>query len=186
VEIFDAEQFDELVDGLGTPRARAEAILNHLKRTALEKMELDPAHYRDFSKLIEETLTAIEEGRMSELEGLKIAKNLRDQETSGYRQDIPQRLRKLRDAPAYYGIVKETLPDRLPTDVLAEMSAQIEVIIERHKIRDWTQNDDAQNDMRNALDDYLYAIGDSHNILLSDVELDEIVEQVIDIARKRA
>lgn len=83
VEIFNVEQFDELVGELSTPRARAEAILNHLKRTALEKMETDPAYYRNFSQMIEETLQTIEQGRMSELEALEQARHIRDQETNG-------------------------------------------------------------------------------------------------------
>jgi type I restriction enzyme R subunit len=186
VEIFDAEQFDEAVAGLGTPRARAEAILNHLQRTALEKMETDPAYYRDFSQMIAETLKAIEQERLGELEALELAQNLRQQETSGYRQDVPQRLRKLRDAPAYYGVVRTSLNDRLPADLMADISAQVEVLIEQSKIRDWVDNADVRNTMRNAIEDYLYDVERANNIRFSNVELDEIIEQVIDIARKRA
>jgi type I restriction enzyme R subunit len=187
VEIFDPEQFDELVEGLSTPRARAEAILNHLKRTAIEKMETDPAYYRNFSQLIEETLKAIEEERMSELEALDFAKSLKDQETSGYRKDIPQRLRKLRDAPAYYGVVRETLSyDRLSEEVLTDIAIQVEALIEGQKIRDWVDNPDVLNHMRNQIEDYLYAVEGEQDTRFSNVELDEIIEQVIDIARKRS
>jgi len=185
VEIFDVEQFDELVGELSTPRARAEAILNHLKRTALEKMETDPAYYRNFSQMLEETLRAIEEGRMDELEGLNQAQSMRDEETKGYRQDIPQRLRNLRDAPAYYGVVRETLNEKLSEEVLAEMAMRVEAIIEDLKIRDWANNADVLNKMRNAIEDTLYEIEGTENIRFSNVELDEIIEQVIDIARKR-
>jgi type I restriction enzyme R subunit len=187
VEIFDAEQFDALVSGLSTPRARAEAILNHLKRTALEKMETDPAYYRNFSQMIEETLKAIEQQRLSELEGLEQANLLLKQETSGYRQDVPQRLRKLRDAPAYYDVVRESLTEDCLTDELkAEIAVQIEALVERNKIRDWVDNPDVLNRMRNEIEDYLYCIAEAQGIRFSTVELDEIIEQVIDIARKRA
>jgi len=186
VDIFDTRQFDELVAGLSTPRARAEAILNHLKRTALEKMETDPAYYRNFSQMIEETLRAIAQERMNELEALRLAKSMQQEETTGYRQDIPQRLRKLRDAPAYYGVVHETLKDRLSQDVLAEIASQIETLIEANKIRDWVDNPDVLNRMRNTIEDYLYDIEKVQEIRFSNVELDEIIEQVIDIARRRA
>ncbi len=186
VEIFNTEQFDKLVAGLSTPRARAEAILNHLKRTSLEKMEIDPAYYRDFSQMIEDTLRAIEQERMNELEALELAKNLQRQETSGYRQDIPQRLRSLRDAPAYYGVVRESLSGRLSEDVLAEIAAQVETLIEQNKIRDWEDNPDVLNKMRNCIEDYLYDVEKAQQVRFSNVELDEIIERVIDIARKRA
>ena len=185
VEIFNAEQFEQSWwRVLDTPRARAEAILNHLKRTAIEKMETDPAYYRNFSQMIEETLRAIEEERMNEIEGLELANNLRQQETSGYRQDIPNSLRNLRDAAAYYGVMRESLNTRLSDEVLAELAAYIEILIERNKIRDWVDNADILNTMRNAIEDYLYTIESQHNIRFSNVELDEIIEQVIDVARK--
>ena len=187
VEIFNPEQFDELVESLASPRARAEAILNHLKRTALENMETDPAYYRNFSQLIEETLKEIAEGRMDELEALQKAKSLREQESGGVRYDIPQRLHQLRDAPAYYGILSETLKDgRIPEDALAEIAARVENLIEEHKIRDWVENQDVKNTMRNSIEDYLYTIEGEQKISFSDVELDEIIEQMIEIARKRA
>jgi type I restriction enzyme R subunit len=186
VEIFNTEKFDEIVSELSTPRARAEAILNHLKRTALEKMEIDPAYYRFFSQMIEDTLRSIEQERMNELEALALAKSLQQQETSGYRQDIPQRLRSLRDAPAYYGVMRESLSDRLVEDVLAEIAAQVEKLIEENKIRDWVDNPDVLNRMRNCIEDYLYDIEKAQQVRFSNVELDEIIERVIDIARKRA
>ncbi len=137
--------------------------------------------------MIEETLKAIKDERMSELEALEFAEGLQEQETSGYRQDVPQRLRKLRDAPAYYGIVRDTLPDGcLSEDVLAEIAVQVEALIEGHKIRDWEDNPDVHNSMRNEIEDYLYAIEEAQGVRFSNVELDEIIEQVIDIARKRS
>lgn len=186
VEIFDTEQFSEAVAGLGTPRAQAEAILNHLKRTALEKMETDPAYYRDFSQMIEDTLKAIEQQRLSDLEALELAKGMKEQETGGYRQDIPAPLRSLRDAPAYYGVLRESQATRLDAEMLAEMAAQIEKILEGCKIRDWVDNADILNTMRNQVEDYLYEIEQARGFRFNTAELDEIIEQIIDIARKRA
>jgi type I restriction enzyme R subunit len=187
VEIFDREKFDELVADLTSPRARAEAILNHLKRTALENMETDPAYYRKFSQMVEDTLKAIEAGRLSELEALKIATELRDEEVTGTRKDLPGELHKFRDAPAYFGIMEEILgSDRLSRNQMGEIAIEIEKIIEARKIRDWVYNSDVHNQMANDIEDYLYTIEDDQQIKFSPVELDEITEQVIDIARKRA
>lgn len=187
VEIFNREEFDQVVEQLTSPRARAEAILNHLKRTAIEHMETDPAYYRKFSKMIEDTLQAIKEERMDELEALQIANELRDEETSGYRNDIPEQIRQLRDAPAYYGVVRDTVQeDRLNEETLAEIAIRVEELIEENKIRDWAHNPDVHNKMRNEIEDYLYIVEDKQNISLSDVELDEIIEQVIEVAKKRS
>jgi type I restriction enzyme R subunit len=74
----------------------------------------------------------------------------------------------------------------LSEEVFADMAVQVEAMIEKHKIRDWENNLDGLNQMRNAIEDYLYDIEKTQDIRFSNVELDEIIEQVIDIARKRA
>jgi hypothetical protein len=40
--------------------------------------------------------------------------------------------------------------------------------------------------MANAIDDYILDVEDAYDIRLSDVELVMLIDQVIDIARKRA
>ena len=187
VEIFDPDQFDELVDELSTPRAKAEAILNRLKKTAYANLERDPAYYRKFSQMIEDTLRAIEEGRLIDLEALEQAQDFQDEYQSGYRQDIPEKLRSLRDASAYYGVVKDVLSDEIfPEEIQVDIAIEIERIIEEHKIVDWTDNRDVRNEMWGALEDYLYHLSNEKELSLEPPEMDQIIGQVLDIARKRA
>jgi type I restriction enzyme, R subunit len=82
--------------------------------------------------------------------------------------------------------VRESLRGRLLDDVLAEIAVQLETLIEQNKIRDWVDNPDVLNHMRNSIEDYLYDIEKAQQVRFSNVELDEIIERVIDIARKRA
>ena len=124
---------------------------------------------------------------MSELEALKEAEDLREQELSGRRSDLPGLLRQYRDAPAYYGVLREVLDaGRLSEELQAEMAIRIEELIEARKITDWVNNLDLRKQMENDLDDYLYQVEEKQGIRFSDVELDDIISQVIDIARKRA
>jgi len=187
VEIFDPEQFNHLVDELKTPRARAEAILNRLKRTVYDNMERDPFYYQKFSQLIEQTLEEIAEGRIQELEALEKASQYQDEIFSGYRQDLPEQLRALRDAPAYYGVVKESLDKKqISTDMQVEITVEIERIIEDLKIVDWTDNRDVRNQMWGKIEDYLYQVGEEHSLDISAEVMDEMIGQVIEIARKRS
>src|SRR5690606_17143621 len=62
VNIFDEEKFDEEVAKLATPAAKADTILNRMKRTIIENMDEDPAFYRRFAELIEETILAYRQG----------------------------------------------------------------------------------------------------------------------------
>lgn len=186
VDIFDREAFDATVSRLGTNRARAEAILNRLKRTVIEKLEQDPAFYKKFSHLIDNTLQNLREGRLTALEALELAHALRDQVAEGHDQSLPSILRNYKHAPAFYGVLHEVWgEDGFSPDDLADLAIQVEYLIERLKITDWRANVDVQHDMENAIEDCLYAAGDERGIHLESLDLDTVILQLIDIARKR-
>ena len=186
VDIFSREDFDRTLEQLGTPRARAEAILNRLKVTIIEKLEQDPAFYRKFSQLIDETLAALREGRLAELDALEQADELRDQVAEGRDKELPPQLNRYKHAPAYYGVMREVLNEhQLDDAILADMAIQIETIIEQHKIRDWRANQDVQNHMWLAIEDYLYDTRDNRAITLNGDDMDMIIAQVVEIAKKR-
>ncbi|MEI2692413.1 MAG: hypothetical protein V9H69_22930 [Anaerolineae bacterium] len=62
VDIFDVEQFDAEVERLGTPAAKADTILHRMKRTISEHMDEDPAFYRRFAELVEESYHGLSPG----------------------------------------------------------------------------------------------------------------------------
>ena len=118
VDIFDAERFDAEVERLGTPAAKADTILNRMKRTITERMDEDPAFYRRFSELIEETILAYRQGRIDQLEYLQQAEKALDQMRAGRESSLPPELSRYQHAPAYYGILRLGLPaNGLPESV---------------------------------------------------------------------
>jgi hypothetical protein len=50
---------------------------------------------------------------------------------------------------------------------------------------DWTSSDDAQNVIRNEIDDYLYELKEVRNVELGLDEMDRILDGAIRIARTR-
>ncbi len=66
-------------------------------------MGQDPVFYRRFSELVEETIQAFHQGRIDQLEYLNRAQEHLDQLRAGQRGGEPERLRRYRDASAYYG-----------------------------------------------------------------------------------
>jgi type I restriction enzyme R subunit len=119
VDIFSGEAFDAAVERLGTPAAQADMIASHVKTAVATNMERDPALYRRFSQMIQETIDAFWQLRIDEQEYLKRAREILQEVRSGQAQGIPARLGSHRDAPAYYGLLTEGLPpkkvDRGPT-----------------------------------------------------------------------
>lgn len=185
IDIFDQERFDQEVERVIGAAAKADTIAYRLKRTVTEKMEQDPAFYRRFSELIDATIAAYRDGRISELEYLERATDALEQVRAGHDRSQPAALSAYRDAPAYYGVIRELLVPRLTEDSLAEMAIQIEALIEREKIRDWARNPEVQNRIKGKIDDYLYAVREAYQLALSIDEQDMIIDNVIEIARKR-
>jgi type I restriction enzyme R subunit len=93
-------------------------------------------------------------------------------------------------AKAFYGIVNEIL-DRLmeaPDEAkraAAEAALEIDLIIETNKVIDWANNLDAQNEMRNQIDDYLYSLKEGRRLNLNFDDMDRIIDQSLSIARAR-
>lgn len=194
VNIFDVEAFDAAVAQLATPAAQADTIAHQAQRTIAERLERDPAFYKKFSRLIDEAIAAYRQGRIDEAEYLRRATEAVAALRAGRDDALPAELRRYRDAPAYYGVIREPLiqyiaatPGQAPNaDALAaEMAIRCEGIIEANKVRDWTQNPDVQNRMRLAMEDYLDEIERSRRLALTDGDRDVILDSVIYVARQR-
>ncbi|MBV6391227.1 MAG: hypothetical protein KPEEDBHJ_00435 [Anaerolineales bacterium] len=193
VNIFDKERFAEEVEKIEGAAAKADTIANRTIRTINERMDLDPAFYKRFSKMIEETIEAWKEGRISDLQYLEAVEgamnNVRNREDEG----IPSELRHTKHAAAYFGLIRETANNyyteaehaRLD-GIASEMALNIEQIIERNKIRDWVRNNDVHNKMKSEIEDYLFdEVQPKHNIQIETAMLDEILDNLIELARRR-
>ena len=192
VDIFDAEGFQAEVDKLKTPAAKADTIAHRVKRTVTENMEKDPAFYEKFSRLIEDTIKAYREGRLNEAEYLKKAEEILHKVQTGHDTDTPQKLHRYRDAPAYYGIIRDPMsqytvndPDVEMNDLMADVAIRLEEIVEDHKIRDWTTNPDVESDIKRAMDEYLYSIKGRYDVPLSRGDIEVILDGVVDTAKQR-
>jgi type I restriction enzyme, R subunit len=192
VNIFDQEAFASEVEKIEGTAAKADTIANRVKRTITSRVAENPQTYQRFSQLISDTIEAYKAGRLSEAEYLKQMREVLSQIQHGTAKNIPARLHRYKHAPAYFGVLQSILAISRdnPTDtnieeLLAEVAIEIESIIEKHKIRDWTINRDVQKAMMNDIEDYLYAIKVQHSLSISTVEMDLVLEQVLEVARQR-
>jgi type I restriction enzyme, R subunit len=186
VDIFDVEAFDAEVARREGAAAKADIIAYRMKRTISEKMDEDPARYRRFSQMIEETIKAYKAGRLTEIEYYERMQQGLEEMRSGKTADLPPQLNRYRDAPAYFGVIKEPLATYHVDPIqAADIAVRLEAIIEARKVRDWVGNPDVENQIRNDIEDYLYDVKDETAIPLSGADMDEIMDMVIDIARHR-
>ena len=213
VNIFEREAFEAEVEKAKSPRAKADTIANRTKKTITEKMEEDPFFYRKLSALLQQAIDDYKAERISEAEYLAKVTDIMEEVRGGNVKDVPEVLKENDFSRALFGelktqintqppadtteddgVVREDMPtygadipSRKPAadEVLAEAAFEMEKIIRKHAVVRWRENVDAQNRMRNDLDDFLFDLQKQKGIVLSFVQMDAIIENVIRIAMHR-
>lgn len=192
VNINDPDALKAVVEETGVSEAsRADRIASATRRAITEKMDEDPTFYKEFSELLEETIRAYREKRLSERDYLNSVVNLASKVGRKDRgRDVPESIRGDEDAQAFFGILDGQL--KTAGDVLvgggdaANIAQQIIDIIKSHLIVDIWSNEVAQNNLRNAIDDYFFdVLRDEKSVDLPVEVLDELELKIMDLARAR-
>ena len=192
VNINDPNALNAVLSEAGISEAsKADRIASATRRTITESMEQDPAFYERFSKLLEETMRDYRARRISESKYLNTVIALARKVTAKDRgRDMPEILRGDEDALAFFGVVDAALSrsDRegVDRDLIAEIAqALVEIVKERCIVGIWS-NEEAQNAIRNAIDDYFFdVLRDGKGIDLPTEVLDELQQKIMNVARAR-
>lgn len=190
VNIFDAEAFSKEVNQLGSAASKADTIAHRTKKTIHERMEEDPAFYKKFSELLEATILAFREQRLSDIEYLKKVTEISGKIRNRTGDDIPSQLEHHDVAKAFYGILLEIFSNYSqagfdPSETSATAGLKIDTIIGENRIVDWTNNLDIQNKIKGAIEDYLFELKEEKGFHLTFEDIDRVLEQCLDIARVR-
>ena len=190
VNIFSEDDFEKELDGVSGDAAKADTIASRMKRTINEKMEEDPALYKKLSEMISEAIAEHREKRLSDTEYLRKIKNVMSELRGEAKSDVPEKLRGLDTAKAYYGVLNEVLPTTgdfgvLPKDVIVTVALEFDDIVNTHKIRDWSHKDDVINQMKNDIEDNILNLKERYGLDLSFEQIDSILEKVIMIAKRK-
>ena len=171
----------------------ADAIAHLLKKTATEKMEEDPAFYEKFSKMIQDVIDSFQAGKISEDEYLSKVKGLEENFKSKKRDDVPAEISENEDAAAYYGVALSAFMRDGKCDVAEAKRIAVKMALftvesfEKHnKIQFWNDSD-AQNNVRNELDDFLFDIIQVRERFdWSNADIDSLEEKIMNVARRRS
>ena len=197
VNINDPDALKAIAEESGvTEASRADRIASATRRTVTEKMEEDPTFYRLFSELLEETISNYREKRISEREYLQqvldLAGKVSSKEDRG--QEMPEPVRGNDDGEAFYGVLGESLAEAngqadaktLSEVEIANAALDIIEIIKKYHIVDVWSNEIAQNEMRNAIDDYYYdVLREQKGLILTDAQLNDLENKIMNLARAR-
>lgn len=192
VNINDPAALRAVVEEAGVSEAsKADRIASATRRAITEKMEEDPAFYRQFSEMLQETIRAYRERRLSEREYLNSVSNLASKVARKDRgRDVPDSIRGDDDAQALFGLLEGRLARQegaaLAPDEGASIALDVTKIIRSHLIVGIWSNEVAQNNLRNAIDDYFFdVLRDTMQIELPLEQLDDLEQRIMDLARAR-
>jgi type I restriction enzyme R subunit len=173
-------------------RLREAQIASATRRAITEKMEEDPAFYRQFSEMLQETIRAYRERRLSEREYLNSVSDLASKVARKDRgREVPDSIRGDDDAQALFGLLEGRLAHQegatlAPHDG-ASIALDVTKIIRSHLIVGIWSNEVAQNNLRNAIDDYFFdVLRDTMQIELPMEQLDDLEQRIMDLARARS
>jgi len=191
VDIFDSE-FEAEVERIEGNASRADAIASRTKKTIQERMDEDPAFYKRLSYLLRQIIDEYRSARMkaaadflerekADAEYLQRVKDLKSEVLSHGLESVPSSLREHSSSLAFYHTLMSELPERLTDnkDAMAELALQIDDTVKNHVVVDWQNRPDAQNDIKNAVEDALFESG-------LDIELDTldcILDLILQAAR---
>lgn len=192
VNINDADALKAVVDETGvSDSSKADRIASATRRVITEKMEEDPAFYKQFSELLEETIRDYRQKRLSERDYLQSVIDLATKVARKERgQAIPMAVQGDEDGQAFYGLLSGKLTAAggypLDPDQTAGIALAVIELVKQHHIVDVWSNDVAQNNMRNAIDDYFFdVVRDEMGLELPVETLDDLEAQIMSLARAR-
>lgn len=190
VSIF-SKRFDEEVDKLKSPEAKASEMEHAVKHEISVKISEDPVFYQKLSERLEEIIRDRREHRIQAAEAIKRLQLVLDELRGRHQQanslglsdeelaffnalSSPGDTKTLKEDPASYGpktSVQEQ--DR------AKMAAEIFAMLKDLAVIDWVRKEDVQREMRRQVKRQLRAAG------FNDEETEKLTSSLMDLARVR-
>ena len=190
VNVFDADLVKAELERQGTPGSKADAIAHALDHTITERMDGDPVFYERFGKLVKDAIEAYRLKRLDDAAYLQRVLELREEVVQGDREDVPESVRYDAKRRAIFGLFKETVREGYEADpsaldtAAADAALAISATIDRHRAVNFLSNPDIQNRIKNDIEDFLYRFEQRGGPRLDAVQVDELLDRAISIARR--
>lgn len=190
INILNKDDFERELDGLGSLRAKADAISSRMTKSISEKYDENPAYYDSFSKRIKEALEQYKDKVITEAEYLSKMRSIMEDYRKG-KSDIyyPEAIKNNVHAQAFYGVISALLNEaagiNVSVDFVAEIAEEITTIVARHSQVDWTNNKTIHDRISQDIDDLFYRYEKDRSLLLSFDLIDKIIENIKTVALRR-
>ncbi len=166
VNIFE-EDFDKELERLVGDNAKADTILSATAKVIRESREQNPSFYDKLSQKIDQIIQEYREGRLSEEDKLKHAKDIRAMlitkqidEDSRYPAEITEKA----CAKALYDNLQESMSSLQEEQFIKVILKIDEIFKVVSKKPDWQYNSDVRKQIDQSIDDILYELEKQFNI----------------------
>lgn len=204
VDILNEEGFEEEIVRLSSPRAKADAIRTRMTKSVNTKWDENPAFYKKFSQRIEDIINEYKAKRISEADYLERMRSvMKDYRKGSSGTSYPENIKHNGNAQAFYGVIKEILENEDIVNssadfvvneekevyncenVIAEISIEVNNIIERDSKIDWHNNPDVHKKISREIDGLFYIAKKKYFINLTYSQIDRIIEEIKTVALRR-
>jgi len=198
VNIFDEKTFSQVKEDHGvygskrTIASKADTIIHATRKIVTDRMDEDPAFYERFSKLIQQAIDDFRAKRLSDLDYLDKVIEIRNKVVGREHDDVPDRLDGNEDAMAYFGVLKPFFENHELTaaeleETVADTAIAFKMILDSYRKVNFWNDEDAQKQVINDIDDYLYdEVKHCRGVELTSEEMDRIIEKTMQMARHRS
>lgn len=181
INLFDQDERQAVLDHQGkTAEAKADMIASATQRVIEREMAKDPVFYQKFSRLIQSVLDDIYAGRLNALEGLPLLTDYAHKVATHTDDGVPKELAGYDMARRFFGVVRDAATQAASPTELARISKEIEERLRPHKIRDFRDNPDALNRMRQEIDDVFFEAKEAGLEIPLETQ-DRLIDQCIEI-----
>lgn len=193
VNIFDDVGFRQVVlEETGSLAAKADAIASATAKTITEKMDDDRVFYERFSKMIKDTIEEFRAGRLSEQDYFQRVQDIRNGVVNrNAADDVPVRLKGNESGSSIYRNLIDGFASVVPpteaSDFAEKTAVAFDEIMRRHRTIGWQDDPDTLNEIRNAMDDFLYDEIKNANGLygLQTDAMDTMIDSALGIGRRQ-
>jgi len=197
VNIFDKDKFQQEVENTTGKAAKADKIASRTAKHITQKMDEDPAFYKKFSQMLQETIADYEAKRISEAQYLSRIRDIMNNILDHTDEDIPEQLKDRDIAKAFYGLTVEALSEKIQDsivrkEVAIQTALQIDDLIQDavldndKPIIDWQYKTNITGKLLIDIGDYLIdEVRDNYHIDLSFDDMDKIADDCIEVAKIR-
>jgi type I restriction enzyme, R subunit len=188
--LFDTKLFDEEIEKMKTPAAKAYTIANRVKKTITEKMDEDPTLFKRFSEMVENAISQYESKRLSDAEFLKRMQEIvQGVRTRTIDEAMPAAVATKPVAQAYWRNIKAVLEREkhppIDEEFAADLAVEADALVEEKRKVNWVRDENIVNQLELKIGDLVYDRCGERGVTMTLDLAESIAKGIVGIAKEQ-